>query len=210
LRFHRFEIHVSGREHLAEVRRGGLVVANHLSIWDIPVLASELEAIFVSTQEVRATPLAGWIARLCGSVFVERRNRAGLQGEIRELSDVLAAGQPVILFPEGTSTDGGGVLPFRPVMFRAAIAASVPVRPVCLQYETLAGEPVGAHNRDRLFFFGDQQLVRQMFRVLSARRVRLTLSFLKPIHSGGDIGDHKALAGAAYQLMTNTYRPILN
>jgi 1-acyl-sn-glycerol-3-phosphate acyltransferase len=210
LRFHKFDVRVSGREHLAAAGDGCLAVANHLSMWDLPVLAIVFAPTFVSTQEVRAAPMLGCFARLCGCMFVDRRRRTALGDEIAELAAVLGEGRPVLLFPEGTSTDGGGVLPFRSVLFRAATAAGKPVLPVCIQYETLAGRQVAGHNRDRLFFFGDQRLHRQLLRVLSARDVRVAVSLLPPIFPGRDVADHKELCAEAYRQISRVYRPIPN
>ncbi|PTQ13452.1 1-acyl-sn-glycerol-3-phosphate acyltransferase [Sphingomonas oleivorans] len=112
---------------------GTLYVANHMSWLDIPVLASRLDARFVAKAEVGGWPLIGLLARRAGTLFVkrERRQEAGAQADA--IAERLRRGDSLILFPEGTTSDGTAVLPFRTSLFAAA-AAAICVQPLAICY----------------------------------------------------------------------------
>lgn len=117
---------------------GGALVANHASWSDIFVLVGSARMTFVSKAEVRAWPVVGWVAAACGTVFVERRRSAAKAQEL-ELRARMGAGERLLFFPEGTSTDGRRVLPFRSTLFAALTAPELRdiawVQPVTVVYK---------------------------------------------------------------------------
>jgi 1-acyl-sn-glycerol-3-phosphate acyltransferase len=115
--------------------RSGLLVSNHLSYLDIAVIGSACPCVFVSKAEVRAWPFIGWAAELAGTVFVRRTRRTEVTEQLSEIETALARGVPVVLFPEGTSSNGEGVLPFRSALLQAAVATGHEVTPVALFYQ---------------------------------------------------------------------------
>ena len=100
-------------------KRPAVIVANHVSYLDVPVLAALIDGTFVAKQEVSTWPVFGLLARLARTVFVDRRPRA-IRGQIAEIVDRLGHRDAVFLFPEGTSSDGQRVLPFKSGLFRIA------------------------------------------------------------------------------------------
>ena len=116
-------LHRASRRHLrifgctitanGAIPRSGLLVSNHLSYLDILVLSATTPAVFVSKSEVRNWPLFGWLAMLGGTVFIQREKRTHVGAVNREIESALAEGVLVGVFPEGTSTNGEEVLPFR-------------------------------------------------------------------------------------------------
>jgi 1-acyl-sn-glycerol-3-phosphate acyltransferase len=104
-------------------RRPLLIVSNHASWKDILVLGSVADVVFIAKSEVRDWPVFGWLARLQRSVFVERSQRGKTGAQISEVSQRLVAGEVVVLFPEGTTSDGNRVMPFKSSLFGAAGAA---------------------------------------------------------------------------------------
>jgi 1-acyl-sn-glycerol-3-phosphate acyltransferase len=98
----------------------GLLVCNHLSYVDILLLASLVPAVFVSKHEVRHWPVLGWFARMAGTIFVRRDRRSDVARINEEIQRVLRAGHLVVLFPEGTSSNGRQVLPFRSSLLEPA------------------------------------------------------------------------------------------
>src|SRR6185436_7426012 len=92
--------------------RDGLLVSNHLSYLDILVLATLTPAVFVSKSEVKNWPVFGWFARMAGTIFLQRTRRADVVRISEEITTVLRGGHLVVLFPEGTSSNGRQVLPF--------------------------------------------------------------------------------------------------
>lgn len=171
-----------------------LYVSNHSSWLDILVLGSVLQAGFVSKAEVGQWPIAGTIARLGRTIFVSR-TRNGTGKEAREIQQRLAAGDSVILFPEGTSNDGTRVLPFRSSFLSVAQDAKQ-VQPISLVYDRLGGLP--ACRRDRPFFawYGDMDLATHFWRIARRSGARATILLHEPADPA-DFPDRKVLTAAA-------------
>jgi lyso-ornithine lipid O-acyltransferase len=127
----------------------GLITSNHLSYLDILAFAGTMPCIFVSKEEVKSWPVFGRFARFGGTLFLDRTRKTAV-GEITQtLQQVLASGLPVVLFPEGTSSDGTGVLPFHASLLEAAIRCEHSFTPAAIGYRV----PGGAE-RD-LCYYGD-------------------------------------------------------
>jgi 1-acyl-sn-glycerol-3-phosphate acyltransferase len=171
------------------LERDVLFLANHLSWLDILVLAGASGAAFVAKAEVAATPVVGWLATLNHTVFVTRAERSGVRGQADALRTALASGQPVALFPEGTTDGGPDILPFRASLLAALFPPlpGVEVQPVALDY--------GAAAHD-LAWIGDESGLANVRKVLARRRTTaVTVQFLAPIDPA--TGDRKTLASAA-------------
>jgi 1-acyl-sn-glycerol-3-phosphate acyltransferase len=171
------------------LRTGVLFVANHLSWLDILVLAGASGTAFVSKAEVAEVPVIGWLAGLNNTVFVARSERAGVRGQADALRRALASGQPVALFPEGTTDGGPDILPFRASLL-ASLYPPLPgvrVQPVALDYCEAAHD---------LAWVGDETGLANVRKVLGRRGTApVTLHFLAPVDPAA--GDRKALAKAA-------------
>jgi lyso-ornithine lipid O-acyltransferase len=118
---------------------GGLVLSNHLSYLDILFYASLMPCIFVSKSEVLSWPLFGILARCGGTIFVERDRAHGVGEPAEKMAGALRLGVPVILFPEGTSTDGSTVLPFRSALLQPAITTRTPIVSAAVAYSLADG-----------------------------------------------------------------------
>jgi 1-acyl-sn-glycerol-3-phosphate acyltransferase len=112
-----------------------MVVANHVSWLDIAAIhASAPHARFVSKADVLAWPLLGKMVRGAGTLFIERDRKRDALRVVHQMAEALARGETVAVFPEGTTSDGQGVLPFHANLLQAAISAGAPVQPVALRY----------------------------------------------------------------------------
>ena len=111
----------------------------------------------MSTEEVRTTPVLGSLATAGGCVFVERRSRENIRQEVELIAGLLKQGHSMIFFPEGTSTNGSSVLPFKRPLFAPAVLAGVPVLPAVVQLIEIDGKSVSGQNRDLLCWYGDMQ-----------------------------------------------------
>jgi 1-acyl-sn-glycerol-3-phosphate acyltransferase len=171
-----------------------LYLANHSSWLDILVLGGVLEAAFVSKEEVGRWPLIGWVARLGRTVFVSRaRGRTG--NEAREMRERLATGDSLILFPEGTSSDGTRVLPFRSSFLSVADAAEV-IQPVSVAYDRLGGLPACRRDRPLFSWYGDMSIGPHAWRLCRQAGMRATILLHDPLDPGA-IPNRKTLSAAA-------------
>jgi 1-acyl-sn-glycerol-3-phosphate acyltransferase len=170
-----------------------LLVANHISWLDIPVLGSQGNMRFLAKADVRRWPLIGWMSAVVGTVFIARGgNRAG---EVVEgISARIKAGEPVVVFPEGTTSDGREVRRFHPRLFAICQQTGLAAQPVALRYGTGSGpDPVAP-------FLGDDTLVAHLWRVLKSPGLDVQVSFLAPIPVA-DL-DRRRLAAEARQAIT--------
>lgn len=179
------EVTVSG-----SLPNSNLVVSNHLSYLDILFYASLVPCIFVSKSEVLSWPLFGILARCGGTIFVERNRAHGVDEPAREIADALTAGVPVVLFPEGTSTDGRTVLPFRTALLQPAIATRTPIRPAAISYSLVDGVEAD------LCYHGEVTFLPHLFGALAHKRLEARIAFEDeaPVYS-----DRKTAAKAAWQ-----------
>lgn len=162
----RLQIHVTGNTPVS-----GLIVSNHLSYLDILAFASATPCIFVAKQDVRAWPIFGALARFGGTIFVHRDRRTSVDTASRQIAAALDAGLPIVLFPEGTSTDGSHVLPFFPSLLEPAIRAAVPITAAAIGYQS-PSRPESA-----FCYYGDVQFAQHLPSVLRIPRACILLHF---------------------------------
>jgi len=182
-----------------------LILSNHLSYLDIFILFSEFPASFIaSVDEVREMFLLGRITALSGGYFVERRNRSTLRTDIDEIADILRCGVNVALFPEGTTSTGEGVLPFKTPLINAAEKAGVEVLPVCIKYKKINGEDIGPENRDLVYFHGDMEFFSHVGKLLNVKRIDVEVTILEPL-SVSSAGSRKDLSDNVYSVISSEY-----
>lgn len=155
-----------------------LWVSNHVSWTDIPLLGALAPLSFLSKAEVRTWPLAGWLAHKAGTLFI-RRGSGDSTVLARQLQRTLHAGHPVLIFPEGTTTDGQQVRTFHGRLLTGAIEAGVAVQPVAIRY-LRAGQP------DLVApFIGEDDLPSHLLRLMASERATVCIQLLTPIASKG-------------------------
>jgi 1-acyl-sn-glycerol-3-phosphate acyltransferase len=178
--------------------RSVLFVSNHSSWLDIPVLGGQLDACFVAKDEVGSWPVIRTIARLGRSVFVSR-GRGSIGRERNAMVDRLAAGDNLLLFPEGTTSDGARVLPFRSSFFAIAEGEHRPiVQPVSIVYDRLGGLPTGRANRPLFSWYGDMDIASHFWQIGQYRGMRCTVVLHAPLDPAR-FADRKALAQAVWK-----------
>ena len=151
---------------------GGLLISNHLSYMDILVLSSLTSCCFLSKAEVRRWPFVGLVAQGAGTVFLDRKSASALVQANDELCKRLAHGVPVALFPEGTTSDGGSVLPFHASLFEAALKSQAPVTPAYLTYAVEGGSL-----SEDVCYWGDMTLVPHLVKLFSKPVLRAYVAF---------------------------------
>jgi 1-acyl-sn-glycerol-3-phosphate acyltransferase len=177
--------------------RPTLFVANHSSYIDIEVFSSLIPVCFIAKAEVAGWPFFGTLARLQRTVFVDRR--PGSTADQRDaIAERLAAGDNLMLFPEGTSDDGNRTLPFFSALFsvaerRLADGRPLTVQPISIAYAELNGFPLGRSLRPLLAWYGDMELAPHLWHFAGLGRVKVVVEFHPPVDID-QFGSRKALA----------------
>ena len=161
------------------VPTGGAVVSNHLSYLDILLYSSVQPFVMVAKTEVRGWPLLGWLTAQAGTVYVERGGGPKAYPAVNAaMAEAYRSGLPVLFFPEGTTTDGAGVLAFRRGLFHSVLSGGIALRTAALRY-TLDPNSVNgdASVGDDVCWWGDMEFVSHMFRLLGLRGLRAQIRF---------------------------------
>jgi 1-acyl-sn-glycerol-3-phosphate acyltransferase len=164
----------------------GLAIANHLGYADILVLGSILPGAFVSKADVARWPGIGLLASIAGTVYVDREDRAAAGAFAGQLKTRILTGDTLLLFPEGTSTRGETILPFKTAPFAAV--AGLPgktVLPLHIDIVEIEGKPAVGPCRDAVCWHGDAELVPHLYRLLGLRGIRYRVVPGAPIPCDG-------------------------
>jgi 1-acyl-sn-glycerol-3-phosphate acyltransferase len=178
-----------------------LIVANHTSWLDISVITAVAPVVFVAKREVAAWPIFGLLARLQRAVFVDRARRHKTHEVNSEIARRLAGGDPVVLFAEGTSSDGNRVLAFRTALIgsaRDAIAEAgnikrVWIQPLSVVYTAMLGLPLDRQSRCRVAWYGDASLLPHLRQLVAHGAIDVTVSWGDSIVFD-EFSDRKAVA----------------
>jgi 1-acyl-sn-glycerol-3-phosphate acyltransferase len=165
--------------------RPTLILANHVSWLDIPVISAICPIAFVAKQEVARWPIVGVAAKLLRTVFVDRTRRHQTAEVNAEIARRLGEGDPVVLFAEGTSSDGNRVLEFRSALV-GAVAQVDPTHEVLLQpmsigYTRLAGVPMGRQHRPVVAWYGDLDFTPHFKEFVQRGAIDVTVTFGAPV-----------------------------
>jgi 1-acyl-sn-glycerol-3-phosphate acyltransferase len=177
-------------------KEASLIAANHVSWLDIPVLSAALPVSFIAKREVAGWGLFGSLAKLQRSVFVNRESRQSTGGSRDEIQERLKAGDTLVLFAEGTSTDGRRVLPFRSSFFASAEAPGCLVQPVTIVYSGHWGLPMTWRRLPNYAWYGDMPLERHLWQALVNGPIDVTVIFHPPMNCEA-AGGRKKLARQA-------------
>jgi 1-acyl-sn-glycerol-3-phosphate acyltransferase len=163
------------------VTEKGILAANHLSYVDILVLSSVMPQVFVAKKEVLSWPVFGLFAKWGGTLFIDRNRRSDVVAQGSEIERVVAEGELVTIFLEGTSSDGKSVLPFRPSLLEPAIRGGLTVIPTALHYSSLNGQPIS-----EICYHGESSLVPHLWGVLNLDSICSLVSFGHPVKGRED------------------------
>lgn len=151
-----------------------LLVSNHLSYVDVIVFASQLHCVFVAKKDVESWPIIGTLCRSVGTIFIDRRNRRDLARVNDAIAQALEEGRGIILFAEGTSTNGTSVLPFRSSLLEAPAIQEFPVSYAAMSYRVLADDPPASLS---VCWWGDMTFGSHFAELLRLRRIQAAVSF---------------------------------
>ena len=173
-------LHVDG-----EIPRdsASLIVANHVSWLDIPVMSAVAPLSFIAKREVGTWPFVSSLAKLQRTVFVDRERRTQVGSVAAEMTRRLENQEALVLFAEGTSTDGNRVLPFKSALFAAAVSSGVEtsVQPLSIVYTHLHGIPLGRADRSLIGWYGDMEMAGHAWQLLKAGPIDVRISLGEPV-----------------------------
>jgi 1-acyl-sn-glycerol-3-phosphate acyltransferase len=162
------EIEISVKGHLP---RGGLLVCNHLGYLDVLVIAAQGPVVFVAKSDVRKWPVIGTLLERSGTILAERGRPLTAGTTAGHIQTALEEGLTVVLFPEGTSSDGSSVLPYKPALLQAALDAGVAVTPAAIAYQADDGNAA----RD-VCYWGDATFLPHLVRLAGLKKVKANLN----------------------------------
>jgi 1-acyl-sn-glycerol-3-phosphate acyltransferase len=162
---------------VGEPPQDGLLVSNHVGYLDVLAIGSAAPFVFVSKIEVKSWPIAGALTRRAGTIFLDRESRSATASVTEQIEERLKAGVPVVMFPEGTSSDGTGLLPFRSSLFEAPVALDAAIHVACLRYAVPGDSPDAQTMRERVAYWGDMSFGAHLPRLLGLRRIEAVVEF---------------------------------
>lgn len=176
-----------------------MLVANHVSWLDILAISAVLPARFVAKSEVRDWPLLGWMGERAGTFFIRRARRRDTARISEDLAQAMRDGDPVAVFPEATTSDGGRVLKFHSSLLQAAVLEEAALHPVAIRYARRDGTGC-----EEAAYEGGRSLWRSLALVTAQPGIRAELEFLPPLQCRGR--HRRELAQAARELITRSLR----
>lgn len=181
------------------VETGEFLVVNHVSWIDIPAIAAATGAAFVAHDGLASVPLIRWLCAMNDTVFVARHDRASIARQVEQVREAIRDTGALAIFPEGTTSDGTGLLPFKSALLSALdpVPAGVAIQPVLLDY----GPEAAA-----VAWVGEEHGLDNFKRILArSRSVRLTVHFLPPL-AGEALASRKTIAAAASEAILRELR----
>lgn len=188
-------------------RGGHFIVSNHLGYLDGIVLASLFPVIFVTKRQVKRWPVIGQLLTLLGIIFVDRENKNDILRVVNRLFKTLRKKTNVLVFPEGTSTNGEKLLPFQSSFFAGPLMAHAAVVPVTLTYTFIDQQPVSAANRNRIYWYGDMSFAPHVWDLLAARRIEVSVEIHPAIETSklqNDSLSRKRLSQVCHDIIART------
>ena len=179
------KVHTNGT---ADKRRPLMIAANHSSWLDILVLSAVADVVFVAKAEVKTWPVFSTLARLQATIFVVREERRKTGEQVNEIAERMTAGEIVVLFPEGTTSDGNHMLPIKSSLFGAAASAipgsadgTVYIQPVSIAYTRVHGMPMGRYHRPIASWPGDTELMPHLTTILKTGSLDAEVTFCESV-----------------------------
>ncbi len=172
-----FNIELICRQNIPE-DEASLLVGNHVGFIDIVCLSALRSGVFITSLEMKKTPVLGQITDLGGCTYVNRQSRLSIQDELKGLVDVLKEGFRVVLYAESVASNGEQVLPFKKTLIMAAGLAGKPIRPFVFNFRKVNGGEVRYSDRDSLCWYGDQTFFPAIWRSLKLDSVTCEIEFL--------------------------------
>ena len=162
------------------LKRGNFFVSNHVSYLDGVILSSIFPLIFIGKSELKRLSLFGILVTLSETVFVNRERKLEVNKNLNEIISHLKKGVNVVLFPEGTSTDGK-ILPFKSSFFEAPLKTKSAITPVAIRYTKVNSQRLNSSNKDWIYWYGDMKFLPHILRVLTLKSIEVEVEVFPPL-----------------------------
>lgn len=197
---------IEGKEN-ASGRNNFLIISNHLTYIDGIVMGSLFPVLFVSKKEVKSWPLFGVMVSLAATIFIDRERRDKTPVYVEKISNILKNKINVMIFPEGTSTDGTRLLPFQTVFFSSPIISKVPVLPVAIRYVQINNEEISEANKDMVYWYGKMPFFNHLWEVLKLNKIVVKVKINPRVDStkfNEDSSGRKELSNACHGIISKS------
>jgi 1-acyl-sn-glycerol-3-phosphate acyltransferase len=174
-----------------------LIAANHQSYLDVVVLGSIFPTLFVAKSDVKNWPIIGWLVTLAGTLYVDRKAFRGTINAVRTMEQILSQGTSIQIFPEGTSTNGDLVLPFKPSLFSAAIPSHTKILPVTIRYLATNNAPIESATKDYVRWYGNMNFVGHFWKMLDQEYITASVT-IHPVIPSDHYPEIKQIAELAH------------
>src|SRR3989338_651955 len=183
-----------------------LIIGNHLGFIDIVTLQSLASCVFITSLEMKRTPVLGQICDLGGCAYVDRKNRMNIQEELKGITETLTDGFRVALYAESVASNGEQVLPFKKTLLMSAGFANRPIRPFVFNFREVNGGPVLYEHRDSVCWYGDETFFPAIWRSLKLDSVTCEIEFLPLVYTKPE-DDRSEIAKYLHQIISEKYIP---
>ncbi len=187
-------------------KNGSLIVSNHLSYIDIPILGSLLPVKFVAKSDMQTWPIIGTFAKIGNTIFIDR-SRSKLLEEKKSIQICIGNGDNVILFPEGTTSDGNRVLEFKSSLLSTVENKHFLIQPVVIKYQHINGIPLNRWLKPSIAWYGDMELFGHLKNLINLFSIRVKVFFLDPINPR-DFKNRKSMTLFLHSIIYNRYSDI--
>jgi 1-acyl-sn-glycerol-3-phosphate acyltransferase len=177
----------------------GAVISNHLSYLDIVVFAALDPCVFVSKAEIRRWPVVGWMTTMSGTIYVERGHGGSAMRARKGIQAAIDAGLPVVFFPEGTTSNGSGLLKFHSGLLSQVMDGGSPVTAAYLHYSLTEENGPEVSVAEDVCFWGDRNMLAHIFKFLGLRGLRAEVRFADAPISFSSDSLHRKMAAVEAQ-----------
>jgi 1-acyl-sn-glycerol-3-phosphate acyltransferase len=181
-----------------------LVIANHLGFLDDFIISASMPTMFVTSVELRKTPVVGLLSELAGCVYVESRNRANIANEMKDIESALKQGFDVTLYPEAKTTDGQMVHPFKKTLLMSCANTPADLLPTVINFKSVNGEAMTDRVRDLAFWYEKKPVLKVLWGLCAIRSCDVEFEFLHEIEVHSD-SDHRQVAAEAQAQVDANY-----
>ena len=185
-----------------------LYISNHLSYLDIPILGSILIGRFVAKNEISNWPIIGYLSKVGNTIFVNR-NLKFLKTNKSIIYDYLCRGDNIILFPEGTTSDGNRILKFKSSLLTSLENKNILIQPIVIRYKSINGMPLNRWLKPIIAWYGDVDFKPHLINILKLFSIKAQIIFL-PALNGRDFANRKDMTSSLHHAIDSSYSNSLN